>query len=157
MREIKGKQRLARLVFLAAIMLPAVAISAGAQTSAANPDTADELKTQEQILDELKFRRAQVNALQTQVSALTDQVKTLTDLSAVLRERGDFYKDAASARNGAGELEAEKDRINRERLEEMKGELVRLRTENDKLRHSRDVRTILGFAIGAGTAFGLGR
>src|SRR5258705_5692026 len=42
---------------------------------------ADELKTQEQMVDELKLRRAQVVALQAQVAALSEQNKTLTDLS----------------------------------------------------------------------------
>jgi hypothetical protein len=111
---------------------------------------ADELKTQEQMLDELKFKRAQVAALQAQVAALSEQNKTLTDLSAVLRERGDFYKDATEARAGAGLLEAERDRIRREQIEEYRGEVVRLRSENEKLRHSRDVRTIFGFAVGVG-------
>jgi len=111
---------------------------------------ADELKTQEQMLDELKFKRAQVAALQAQVAALSEQNKTLMDLSAALRERGDFYKDAAAARAGAGFLEAERDRIRREQIEEYRGEVVRLRAENEKLRHSRDVRTIFGFAVGIG-------
>ena len=111
---------------------------------------ADELKTQERMLDELKFKRAQVVALQAQVAALSEQNKTLSDLSAALRERGDFYKDAAAARAGAGLLEAERDRIRREQIEEYRGEVVRLRGENEKLRHSRDVRTIFGFAVGIG-------
>ena len=111
---------------------------------------ADELKAQEQILDELKLRRAQVIALQAQVAALSEQNKTLTDLSEALRERGDFYKDAAAARAGAGLLEADRDRVRREQIEEYRGEVVRLRAENEKLRHSRDVRTIFGFAVGIG-------
>src|SRR5882762_3881840 len=127
-----------------------VAANALALKASSEVVMADELKTQEQILDELKFKRAQVVALQAQVAALSEQNKTLMDLSAALRERGDFYKDAAAARAGAGLLEAERDRIRKEQIEEYRGEVVRLRAENEKLRHSRDVRTIFGFAVGVG-------
>jgi polyhydroxyalkanoate synthesis regulator phasin len=110
----------------------------------------DELKTQEQILDELKFRRAQAAALQNQVNALTEQIRTLEELKAALRDRGDFYKEAATARSGASVLEAERERIRREQIEEYRSEITRLRSENDSLRRSRDRRTFLGIALGAG-------
>jgi cell shape-determining protein MreC len=110
----------------------------------------DELKTQEQILDELRFKRAQAAALQQQVAAMTEQVKTLQELATALRERGDFYKEAAEERNGANVLEAERERMRREQVEELKAEVARLRVENDRLRRSRDVRTVVGFAAGVG-------
>ena len=144
--------RLRMCVILGCLGMFVFSIGVQGQSVAASSEVvrADELKTQEQILDELKFKRAQVAALQAQVAALSEQNSTLTDLSEALRERGDFYKDAAAARAGAGLLEAERDRIRREQIEEYLGEVVRLRGENEKLRHSRDVRTIFGFAVGVG-------
>jgi hypothetical protein len=130
-------------------------VTVGAQTpapvrEATAAQQSDELKTQEQVLDELKFRRAQTAALQSQVSALTEQNRTLEELAAALRDRGDFYKEAATARSGANVLEAERERIRREQIEEYRSEITRLRSENDSLRRSRDRRTLLGIALGAG-------
>jgi hypothetical protein len=71
-------------------------------------------------------------------------------LATALRERGDFYKEAAEERNGANVLEAERERLRREQVEELKAEVGRLRVENDRLRRSRDVRTVVGFAAGVG-------
>lgn len=134
------------------------ALSTSAQTSApsptptpsAEPSQSVELMTEEQILDELKFRRAQVAGYENLTKAQADQIKTLTELSATLRERGDFYKEATTARAGANVLEAERERIRREQLEEYRAEITRLRGENDRLRRSRDIRTVVGAAAGVG-------
>lgn len=122
----------------------------GQQADRRSGQNPDELKTQEQILDELKFRRAQVTGLESEVKAQLSQINTLQELVTALKERGDFYKQAATDRSGANLLEAERDRTAREQAEEFRAEIARLRSENDKLRRSRDRRTIISFALGAG-------
>jgi hypothetical protein len=84
------------------------------------------------------------------VAAMGEQIRTLQELATALRERGDSYKEAASERNGANVLEAERERLRREQVEELKAEVARLRVENDRLRRSRDVRTVVGFVAGVG-------
>jgi hypothetical protein len=146
-----------KFIWLAA-MLAALSISAYSQSAAGTPaitDDVQELKTQEQIVDELRFRRMQVNALQAQVAAMSDQIKTFEALTTALRERGDLFKEAAENRGRAGLLEAERDRERREQLEEYSAEVVRLRTENDKLRRSRDIRMVIGVAAGVAAGAGI--
>jgi hypothetical protein len=113
-------------------------------------DPGDELKMQEQMLDELRCWRAVGPALQTQVASQQEQIKTLTELKDARKESSDFWKEAATARGGANILGAERDRIRREQIEDYKGEVGRLRTENDSLRRSRDRRTLAGLAFGYG-------
>lgn len=122
-------------------------------TSLAVVDPTDELKMQEQMLDELRCWRSVGPALQTQVATQQEQIKTLTELAATYKERGDFYKEATTSRAGANVLEAERDRIRREQIEEYRAEVSRLRLENDSLRRSRDRRTLIAF--GAGAAAGI--
>src|SRR4051794_35135181 len=140
------RSRMKKFIWLAA-MLMVFSISAYSQSAPATDDL-QELKTQEQIVDELRYRRTQVTALQAQVAAMSDQIKTFEALTAALRERGDLFKEAAQNRGRAGLLEAERDRERREQLEEYRAELARLRSENDKLRRSRDIRTVIGVAAG---------
>lgn len=138
------------IVLIAVLMLLCGVTAVRGQEPSPSPlPDSDELKTQEQILDELKLRRAQVKALEEKDKAQTEQIKTLQELAEALRERGDFYKEAAMARSGANVLEAERDRIRREQIAEYRTEINYLRQENDKLRSSRDRRTLFGLGIGA--------
>jgi hypothetical protein len=131
---------------LVALMVMAASVGVGAQAV----DQGDELKRQEQLVDELRFRRAQVVGLEGLVKAQGEQIKTLSELAATLRERGDFYKEATQARAGANVIEAERERMRREQLEEYRAEVARLREENDKLSRSRDLRMVVGAAAGVG-------
>jgi hypothetical protein len=161
-QRLEVSEKKSRVLLLTVFWVVVCGVSTSGQTSVqakvgGPQEQQDELKTQEQILDELRFKRAQVAALQQQVAAMSEQVKTLQESAAALRERGDFYKEAASERNGANVLEAERERLRREQVEELKAEVGRLRVENDRLRRSRDVRTVVGFAAGVGVGVFGGR
>lgn len=114
-------------------MFAASAFAASAQNSAT--PAGDELKTQEQILDELKLRRAEVEALTKERDALKGQVSVYEQLVKVERERGDFFKQAAEARAQANDIDARRDDLRKEQLSMYQEENLRLRSENAKLRN----------------------
>jgi hypothetical protein len=118
-----------------------------------NQDQSDELKTQAQILAELKASRAIIASQNKQITALEGQVSTKDQLISVITEQKDFYKQAASERKTAGTLDDQNILLLRQQIAEDRQEIKDLRNENDKLRSSRDTRTLFGGLIGLGLGY----
>lgn len=116
-------------------------------------DLSNPLISEEQMLDELKCWRTVGPLLQDQLRQKDEQIKTTQELAAERKASSDFWKEASQNRAGANSLEAERDRLHRERREEDRAEITHLRTENDKLRASRDKRAIWGFVGGIGVCY----
>jgi hypothetical protein len=112
-------------------------------------DQSDELKTQAQILSELKVSRAVIAEKDKQITALNGQIDTQKTTIQVISEQRDFYKQASSERKQAGTLDDQNVLLLRQQISDERQEIMSLRNENDKLRNSRDWRTVLGFAGGA--------
>lgn len=113
----------------------------------------DELKTQAQILAELKATRAANEGYKVQVEALKGQVGAQSFAMQLLTEQKDFYKLEAEKRQQAGTLDDANVRLLRDQIAADRQEINALRTENDSLRSSRDRRTLFaglgGLALGS--------
>jgi len=118
-----------------------------------NQDQSDELKTQAQILAELKASRSIIAAQKDQITALNGQVSSQATTIAVITEQKDFYKQAASERKTAGTLDDQNILLLRQQIAEDRQEIKDLRNENDKLRSSRDTRTLFGLLGGIGLGY----
>jgi TolA-binding protein len=127
------------------------------QTAEAEPQADPVLRGCEQAVDELKLRRAQVDGLTAQNAAKDDQLKLYDQLVSRERERGDLFKQAAEARAGANSLDDRRDELRREQIALYAEETARLRDENDRLRRSRDRRSLFAFGAGAGAVLLAGR
>lgn len=112
-------------------------------------DQSDELKTQAQILADLKASRAAIEGYKGQIEALKGQVNTQAQTIGFLIEQKDFYKEAASDRKQAGVLDDKNVVLLRNQIADDRVEIGQLRQENDKLRESRDRRTLFAGLGGA--------
>jgi hypothetical protein len=110
---------------------------------------ADELRTQQQLIAELKFLRSENEGLKAEVAAKDSTIAVQTRMIQIEVERGDFFKTAAEKGIKVGDncgLIAEKyDRM----VATYDAEVKRLQSENDKLRTSRNWRTAVAFTGGA--------
>lgn len=118
-----------------------------------NPDVSDELKTQAQILAELKVQRAVNAEKDKQIAALNGQVQTQAMTISVLTEQRDFYKQASTERKTAGTLDDQNILLLRQQIADDRSEIMGLRNENDKLRSSRDTRMIISLIGGAALGY----
>lgn len=123
--------------------------------AAASPPRAqqesDELKSQEQIVDELKLRRQQVTALTSERDTLKQMVALQTQIIMNERERADFFKAAAESRKGANEIDARVDLIRREQLESYRLEVIDLRDKLERTQRSLNRWRLFGGAAAAAT------
>jgi hypothetical protein len=117
----------------------------------------DDLKTQQQLAAELKKLRAENVGLRDEVTAQKGTIAIQERIIGIERERGDFYKDAAQkgikAGDNCGLIQERYDRM----VAQYQAEEVRLRSENDKLRASRNQRAIFSFLGGAAVGYLGGR
>lgn len=113
----------------------------------------EELKTQAQILADLKAAKAANEAYKAQVEALKGQVGAQSMTIQVLTEQKDFYKQEAEKRAQAGTIDDANVMLLRQQITEDRQEINGLRAENDSLRSSRDRRTLFaglgGLALGS--------
>ncbi len=113
----------------------------------------DELKTLQQLVAELRFLRKESLALKDENGALKGQVAVSERIIGIEKERGDFFKTAAEkgikAGDNCGLIQERYDRM----VAQYEIEEQRLRSENDKLRASRNMRALLSGAAGAGIGY----
>lgn len=106
------------------------------------------VKACEQAVDELKLRRIEVEGLKAQIVLRDDRDKLRNQFEANQAEQIAFWKEAATARKEALTIDDRIERIRLEQIAEYKDEISRLRTENEKLRKSRDKRFLIGTMLG---------
>lgn len=119
------------------------------QQPTVNSTEADDLKTQQQILAELKKLRAENAGLSAERDALKGTISVQERIIAIERERGDWFKEAATkgikAGDSCGLITEKYERM----VAQYETEEQRLRSENDKLRSSRNLRSVIAFGAGA--------
>ena len=112
----------------------------------------DDLKTQQQLVAELKKLRLENAGLKEEVAAKNGTIAVQEKIIKIVEERGDFFKEAAAkgikAGDNCGLIQERYDRM----VAQYEAEEQRLRHENDKLRSSRNTRAIFtglgGVAVG---------
>lgn len=112
----------------------------------------DELKSQQLLIAELKKLRLENVALKDEVAAKNGTIAVQERIIKIVEERGDFFKEAATkgikAGDNCGLIQERYDRM----VAQYESEEQRLRSENDKLRSSRNTRSIFtglgGVAVG---------
>lgn len=117
----------------------------------------DELKTQQQLIAELKFLRRENTALKDEVAAQKGEIAAHQRIVQIERERGDFFKDAAAKGITVGNNSLALEMKYQEQINMFKDENSRLRDENKDLRSSRNWRTLLGGIGGAAIGYGVCR
>jgi hypothetical protein len=109
----------------------------------------DELKSQQLLIAELKKLRAENLGLKDEVAAQKGTIAVQEKIIKIVEERGDFFKVAAEkgikAGDNCGLIQERYDRM----VAQYEQEEQRLRSENDKLRASRNNRAIWGTLAGA--------
>jgi hypothetical protein len=113
----------------------------------------DEIKSQQQLIAELKFLRRENAALKAENAAHKGEVQVSTRIIQIEKERGDFFKDAAAKGITVGSNSLALEVKYQEQINNYKDENGRLRDENKDLRSSRNTRTFLGFLGGAGVCY----
>lgn len=103
----------------------------------------------EDAVDELKVRRIEVDGLRQQVALLGKQSEDKDKLIIRLDEIAVFWKEAATTRKDALDIDDRIERIRMEQIVEYKEEINRLRIENEKLRRSRTKWFLGGVILGA--------
>lgn len=112
----------------------------------------DELKSQQLLIAELKKLRLENAALKDEVTAKNGTIAVQERIIKIVEERGDFFKVAAEkgikAGDNCGLIQERYDRM----VAQYESEEQRLRSEVDKLRASRNTRSIFaglgGVAVG---------
>lgn len=120
-------------------------------------DTVDELKSQQQLVAELKFLRKENAALKDEIAAKKGELAVQERITKIEVERGDFYKSAAEKGIKVGDNSVVLSLKYEQQIAMFKDENNRLRDENKDLRNSRNVRTFLGLGVGAGLGYGFCR
>ncbi len=125
--------------------------------SATDTQDGDELKTQQQMLAELRYLRKENAGLKDEIAANKSTIATQTRIIEIERERGDFFKAAAEKGikigDNSGLMTEKYDRM----VATYDAEVRRLQTENDKLRESRKWRSVMAGLGGAGAGFYIGQ
>lgn len=106
------------------------------------------IKGCEQAVDELKLRRVEVDGLRSQIILLQDRDALREQYEANQAEQIAFWKTAATERKDALSIDDRIEKIRLEQIVEYRSEIDRLRSENEKLRRSRDKRFLIGTIIG---------
>lgn len=113
----------------------------------------DCLKALEETADRLKRAELERDSLKLQVQLLEARDKDRLEQIANAKEQAQFWKDASKTGDKIDTNNLTVIQMLREQVGEFRGENLRLRQENDKLRSSRDFRTMVGFGAGFGTGY----
>lgn len=124
-----------------------VNVEVGSQNS---NDVSDELKTQAQILAELKAHRAAEVGYKNQITALQGQVKSQELTIQLVTEQKDFFKKEAEKREQAGTKDEFVVSLLRGQIADDRIRIGELERENDRLRDSRNKYGLIGGALGFG-------
>lgn len=136
------------------ILLPfafLICIVAGVNAQNPTPTPTDaefDLMQRAQMVSEIKMLRATNTGLQTQVTELKGQVEVYKKLDGVQEARIADLKEALKYRIEARDVNAQVEAIRVAQISDYKFENQRLRDENDKLRKSRDRRSLIFGIIG---------
>jgi hypothetical protein len=105
------------------------------------------------LVAEIKFLRKENAGLKDEVAAQKGTIATQERLIGIEKERGDFFKTAAEKgiqiSNNCGLIQERYDRM----VAMYESEQTRLRSENDKLRSSRNTRALFSFGAGLGLGY----
>jgi hypothetical protein len=93
-------------------------------------------------------RRLEVEGLKQQLVLRDERDKLRDQFEANQAEQIAFWKEAATARKEALSIDSRIEGIRLQQIAEYRDETNRLRTENEKLRRSRDRRFLIGTIIG---------
>lgn len=147
------------LVFSLSATVPAQSLSNAASsqqrpstaTPTQNPQDDPVLRACEEAADKLKAAQAENELLKQRLAIAEERIKNKDEQITNLKEQSDFWKQAAQTGDKL-------DTTNGFIIQELRNqhaadldEIGRLRVENEKLRGSRNLRTVLGFGIGLGT------
>lgn len=123
------------------------------QFTVSSTQDADELKTQQQLVAEVKFLRKENAALKDENLNLKGAAQVTERIIGIEKERGDFFKDAAAKgikiSDNSTVIEMKYDQI----VNQYRDENGRLRSENDKLRSSRNWWALVSGIGGAGLGY----
>jgi len=122
-----------------------LSIPAAAQTSDADVD----LMQRAQMVAEIKKLRTENTSLTAQVGEYKGQIELYKQLDAKQEARIADLKEAIAHSNTAIGINSQIENVYKERIADFQAENQRLRTENDKLRKSRDRRSLIFGGIGA--------
>lgn len=124
-------------------------VGASAQTPTPTPTDAEfDLIDRSKMVSEIKMLRAENGGLKTQVTELKNQVEVYKKLDGVQEARIGDLKEALKYRIEARDVNAQVEAIRITQINDYKVENTRLRDENDKLRKSRDRRSLIFGIIG---------
>lgn len=96
----------------------------------------------------MKVKRVEVVGLQEQIRLRDERDKLRDQFEANQAEQIAFWKEAATARKDALNVDSRIETIRLEQIAEYKDEVTRLRLENEKLRRSRTRWFLGGMLIG---------
>lgn len=116
---------------------------------------ADDLKTQQQLIAELKFLRKENAALKDEIAAKKGELVQSVRIIEIEKERGDFFKDAATKGIKVGDNSAILEIRHQEQINMFKDENGRLRNENNSLRSSRNWMSLVSAIGGAGVGYAI--
>lgn len=126
---------------------------AGEAQNPAQDAEQDDLKTQQQLIAELKFLRRENAALKEENAAHKGELAASVRIIQIEKERGDFYKDAATKGIQVGNNSALLEVKYQEQVNMFKDENGRLRSENSRLRSSRNWWSLVSGIGGLGVGY----
>lgn len=115
----------------------------------------DDLKSQQQLIAELKFLRKENAALKDEIAAKKGELVQSVRIIEIEKERGDFFKDAATKGIKVGDNSAILEIKHQEQINMFKDENGRLRSENSSLRSSRNWMSLVSVIGGAGVGYAI--
>lgn len=133
-------------------LTPAPLTATSTQSRSNQQKDDDVLKLLEQTADRLKQAETERDSLKAQIELYKQMLSVKDEQIASLKEQSEFWKNASKTGDKIDTNNAVIVQMLRDQHAADLEEILRLRNENDKLRHSRDIRTIFG--LGAGIAIG---
>lgn len=128
---------------IAIVFMLVLSISAYAQT-----DKELDLIERAQMVAEIKQLRTENEALQTQVAELKTQVEIYRRVDGIQEARIADLKESIQYKTDALKIDFRLEELYKSQLADFRSENLRLRDENEKLRKSRDRRSLIFGAIG---------
>lgn len=107
----------------------------------------------QKALEELKGRRAEVEALKAAVGARDERIKGLVDIIADQDRIIALWKEAAGARGEANAADAKIEASYEASVKQYEAELARVRQERDSARRSRWLWALGGAVVGVLAVF----